>query len=74
MVASGRTDQNGRFSLIYDTRRPRGTAVTTTGYTLTVNDEPYDQRYTEYTNSVFEAGECSVDFGTVEIGPNPLLP
>lgn len=71
VVDSDRTGGDGRFSLTFDTRRSRGTAVTTTIYSLTVNDEPYDGRYTVYRNSVFEAGECSVDFGTVELSLNP---
>lgn len=71
VVDSDQTDSNGRFSLSYDSRRPGGTAVTTTGYTLTVNDEPYDSRYRVYRTAISEAGECSIDLGTVEIGPNP---
>lgn len=65
-----RTDSEGRFALRHDTTRPSGRAVTTTGYTLTVNDEPYDDSYTVFRTVVNEAAECTVDLDTVELEEN----
>ena len=74
VVAKSRTGQDGQFLITYDARRPAGTNAITEGYTLTINDEPYDPRYTVRVSSIFEGGECSVDLGDVEIGPNPNMP
>lgn len=69
-VDTDQTDSDGRFDLRHDTTRPSSAAVTTTSYTLTVNDAPYDDQYTTYSVSVREARECAVDLGTVELEEN----
>ena len=74
VVDEDRTGSDGAFFVTHDTRRSRTSVVTTTGYLLTINDRPFDSRYTLRRETIYEAGECSVDLGDVEIGPNPLLP
>ncbi len=70
LVDSARTDADGRFSLRHDSTRPRGTATSGTCYAVTVNDGPYDSRYTTFFTAPCEAGGFNFDLGTVELRLN----